>query len=71
MPPVVNRDDVEAREVAEGDIAFSPADAGGSGGRARGSAAASTWCPPGARQMPVHVHGDEEEIFFVARRRRA
>jgi uncharacterized cupin superfamily protein len=21
--------------------------------------------PPGARQMPVHVHGDEEEIFFV------
>ena len=62
--PVVNREDVTEREVAEGDIAFARRRLGAAAGARR---IGCSWfaVPPGARQMPVHVHGDEEEIFFV------
>ena len=62
--PVINRDDVEARDVAEGDIAFARRRLGAAAGTRRIGASLYV-VPPGARQMPVHVHGDEEEIFFV------
>jgi uncharacterized cupin superfamily protein len=63
MPPI-NLRDVPVREVAEGDIAFSRQVLGTAAGAARIGASRFV-VPPLARQMPVHVHGDEEEIFFV------
>jgi uncharacterized cupin superfamily protein len=64
MPAVINRDDVAPTEGSAGEIRFE---------RRRLAAAAGAdriGCslyevPPGARQMPVHRHGDEEEIFYV------
>jgi len=50
--------------VAEGDIAFAGRRLGGAAGAARIGASLYV-VPPGMRQMPVHVHGDEEEIFYV------
>jgi uncharacterized cupin superfamily protein len=63
-PPVVNRDDVAERLVAEGDISFARRMLGAAAGSAR-IGASLYLVQPGARQMPVHVHGDEEEIFYV------
>jgi uncharacterized cupin superfamily protein len=63
-PPVINRDEVAPREVEEGDIRFTRRILGAAAG-ARRIGASHFQVPPGARQMPVHVHGDEEEIFFV------
>jgi uncharacterized cupin superfamily protein len=61
---VVNRDDVAERVVAEGDIAFRRRTLGVAAGATRVGASLYV-VAPGARQMPVHVHGDEEEIFYV------
>jgi uncharacterized cupin superfamily protein len=61
---IVNRADVAEQRVSEGDIAFARRRLGAAAG-ARGIGASVYVVPPGARQMPVHVHGDEEEIFFV------
>ncbi|MGI9185898.1 MAG: cupin domain-containing protein [Solirubrobacteraceae bacterium] len=55
---------VPVREVAEGDIVFSRQMLGAAAGTAQIGASRFV-VPPLARQMPVHVHGDEEEIFFV------
>jgi uncharacterized cupin superfamily protein len=63
-PPVINRDDVAERLVAEGDISFARRMLGVAAGAAR-IGASLYLVGPGARQMPVHVHGDEEEIFYV------
>lgn len=63
-PPVINRDEVSERDVAEGDIAFHRRSLGAAAGCERIGASLYA-VPPGARQMPVHVHGDEEEIFLV------
>jgi uncharacterized cupin superfamily protein len=63
-PPVINRDDVPERLVAEGEIAFARRRLGDAAGAARIGASLYV-VGPGARQMPVHVHGDEEEIFYV------
>jgi uncharacterized cupin superfamily protein len=62
--PVVNRTDVDELEVSEGDIAFRRRRLGAAAGCLRIGASVYL-VPPGARQMPVHVHGDEEEIFYV------
>ncbi len=62
--PVVNRADVEGLDVSEGDIAFHRRRLGAAAGCRRIGASAYV-VPPGARQMAVHVHGDEEEIFYV------
>jgi len=64
MPPVVHRAEVPVREVSEGDIAFARQMLGVAAGSARIGASVYV-VRPGARQMPVHVHGDEEEIFYV------
>ena len=61
---VVNLRDIPVREVSEGDIAFSRQMLGPAAGSARIGASRFV-VPAVARQMPVHVHGDEEEIFFV------
>ncbi len=63
-PPVVNRSDVSEIEVREADMAFQRRRLGAAAGCRRIGASVYV-VPPGARQMPVHVHGDEEEIFYV------
>lgn len=62
--PVINRRDVSAREAHEGDIHFARRVLGAAAG-ARRIGCSHYLVPAGARQMPVHVHGDEEEICFV------
>jgi uncharacterized cupin superfamily protein len=63
-PPVINRDAIEEIAVSEGDIAFRRRRVGAAAGCRRIGASLYV-VPPGARQMPVHVHGDEEEITHV------
>jgi uncharacterized cupin superfamily protein len=63
-PPVVNRSDLSEIEVHEGDMAFHRRRLGAAAGCRRIGASVYV-VPAGARQMPVHVHGDEEEIFYV------
>lgn len=61
---MVNLRDIPAREVSEGDISFQRQMLGPAVGTAR--IGASRFVVPAlARQMPVHVHGDEEEVCFV------
>jgi uncharacterized cupin superfamily protein len=62
--PVINRDDVTPRETHEGDLHFTRRVLGAAAG-ARRIGCSHYLVAPGARQMPVHVHGDEEEIFYV------
>lgn len=65
MPPaVVNLLDIPPRTISEGDISFVRRRIGPVAGTARIGA---SWfrVPAGRRQMPVHVHAEEEEIFFV------
>ncbi len=62
--PIIHRDAVPERTVAVGDLAFRRRRIGAAAGAARIGCSLYT-VDPGARQMPVHVHGDEEEIFFV------
>jgi len=62
--PISHREDVRERTVALGDIAFRRRRLGAAAGAARIGCSLFV-VDPGARQMPVHVHGDEEEIFFV------
>ena len=64
MPPIVNRWRIAEREVAEGDIAFARRMLGAAAGAQRVGCSVFV-VPPMARQMPVLVHGDEEEFFFV------
>ncbi len=64
MPAVVHRAAVPIREVSEGDIAFARQMLGVAAG-STGIGASVYVVRPDARQMPVHVHGDEEEIFYV------
>jgi uncharacterized cupin superfamily protein len=64
MAAVINRDDVAAREGGAGDIRFERRRLGPAAGTARIGCSVYE-VPPLARQMPVHVHGDEEEIFYV------
>jgi uncharacterized cupin superfamily protein len=64
FPAVINRADVDEVQVSEGDIAFQRRRLGAAAGCRRIGASVYV-VPAGARQMPVHVHGDEEEIFYV------
>jgi uncharacterized cupin superfamily protein len=63
-PAVINLHEIAPRWVEEGDIAFNRRRLGPAAGTARIGA---SWfeVPAGRRQMPVHVHGEEEEIFYV------
>jgi uncharacterized cupin superfamily protein len=64
MGPIINRAEVPERDVADGDIAFARRRLAAAAG-ARRIGASLYVVAPGARQMPVHVHGAEEEIFYV------
>src|SRR5947209_5239532 len=64
VPPLVNRAAVPVREVVEGDIRFARQRLALAAG-ARRIGCSHYLVAAGARQMPVHVHGDEEEIFYV------
>jgi uncharacterized cupin superfamily protein len=63
-PAVINLHEIAPRSATEGDIEFDRRRLGRAAGTSRIGA---SWfeVPPGRRQMPVHVHGEEEEIFFV------
>jgi uncharacterized cupin superfamily protein len=62
--PPVHHADVREHEVAAGDIAFRRRRLGSAAGAAR-IGASHYLVAPGARQMPVHQHGDEEEVVYV------
>lgn len=64
MPAVLHRSEVPARGATAGDINFTRQRLGARAGCAR-IGLSHYAVAPGARQMPLHVHGDEEEIFFV------
>ena len=63
-PAVINLHEIAPRSVEEGDIAFDRRRLAPAAGTSRIGA---SWfeVPAGRRQMPVHVHGEEEEIFYV------
>jgi uncharacterized cupin superfamily protein len=63
-PSVINLDAIKLREVSEGDIRFARRRLGAAAGSRR-IGASHYVVAPSVRQMPVHVHGDEEEIFYV------
>jgi uncharacterized cupin superfamily protein len=63
-PAVAHHADIPEQDVSRGDIAFRRRRLGAAAGSVR-IGASHYVVPPGARQMPVHVHGDEEEIFFI------
>jgi uncharacterized cupin superfamily protein len=63
-PAPINREDIPPRSFASGDISFARRRLGAKAG-ARTVGCSLYEVAPGARQMPVHVHGDEEEAFFV------
>lgn len=64
-PNLVHRDDVEAQSFARGDIDIERRRMAGAAG-ARDVGMSWYAVAPGKRMMPLHVHGDEEEICFVA-----
>ena len=64
MPAVINRDEVAPREGSAGEIRFQRRQLAAAAGAARIGCSLYE-VPAGARQMPVHRHGDEEEIFYV------
>jgi uncharacterized cupin superfamily protein len=61
---VINLHEIPSQNVVEGDIAFDRRRIGPVAGTHR---IGVSWydVPAGHRQMPVHVHGEEEEIFYV------
>ena len=63
-PPLINRAAVEPGDVNLGDIVFSRRRIGAAAGCAEIGVSLYA-VPAGARQMPLHAHGDEEEIVHV------
>jgi uncharacterized cupin superfamily protein len=60
----IHTDDVEVERVERGDVRYERRRLGAAAGAVEVGLSRFA-VPPGARQMPVHVHADEEEIFFV------
>ncbi|UTI66469.1 cupin domain-containing protein [Paraconexibacter antarcticus] len=63
-PNLVHLDDLEELRREAGDIEVAYRRVASAAG-ARGIGATWYRIPPSARMMPVHVHSDEEEIFYV------
>jgi len=64
MPMLTHIDDVPTIEVAAGDIRSTRQMLGRAAGAVE--VGASRWrVPPGARNVPAHLHATEEEIFYV------
>jgi uncharacterized cupin superfamily protein len=61
---VCHWDDVEREAIDRGELRGERMRLGSAAGAVR-TGLSRYLLPPGARAMPVHVHGDEEEIFFV------
>src|SRR2546423_8389066 len=61
---IVHLDDVAPEVVDRGDLRGTRWRLGAAAG-ARRAGLSRYRLAPGERAMPVHVHGDEEELFFV------
>jgi uncharacterized cupin superfamily protein len=63
-PVLAHHADIAEQTVCAGDIGYRRRRLGAAAGTVR-IGASHFLVAPGLRQMPVHVHGDEEEICFV------
>src|SRR3954452_1587913 len=63
-PNLISWDDVEAEEVDAGELRGRWRDLGSAAGSFRAGVMLAE-VAPGARSTPVHVHADEEELFYV------
>ena len=63
-PAVAHHADIREHQVTAGDISFRRRRLAAAAGAAR-VGASHYLIAPGSRGMPVHVHGDEEEIVYV------
>ena len=64
MSAAIHWDDVEPAAIAEGDLRGTRWRLGAAAGATR-TGLSRYRLAPGEHAMPVHVHGDEEEIFYV------
>src|SRR4051812_8566166 len=64
MATVVHWDDVPAQRIDRGDLQGSRVRLGGAAGTTR-TGLSRYRLAAGDRAMPVHVHADEEELFYV------
>ena len=64
MPTPVHWDEVEPIAIGDGDLRGTRWRLGAAAGAAR-TGLSRYRLGPGERAMPVHVHGDEEELFYV------
>jgi uncharacterized cupin superfamily protein len=63
-PNLTHWDQVQAQEVAVGELRGRWRDLGSAAGSFRAGVSLAE-IAPGARSTPVHVHADEEELFYV------
>src|SRR4051812_47344314 len=63
-PSIVQLDEVEEQIIDDGDLRGRRARIGAAAGAARVGLSRYR-LGPGEHAMPVHVHADEEEVFFV------
>lgn len=63
-PPCIHFDDVEPQHIDRGELRATRWRLGAAAGTARAGLSRYVM-EPGQRAMPVHVHADEEEIFYV------
>ena len=64
MPKTVHWDEVEPIAIDDGDLRGTRWRLGAAAGASR-TGLSRYRLGPGERAMPVHVHGDEEELFYV------
>ena len=62
---VIHSDEVEPRIIDGTQLRGTRLAPGARRPARRAPGSAATGSPPGERAMPVHVHADEEELFYV------